>query len=199
MTAKLKVFFAGLLAAALMLGAAAPAFAAAAPQPATAPQARTRWDGGQVTAVGADSFTVLGPRGVERTVLVTATTQFFDKDAQPSTLADLHVGDRVRGAVAVADDHTLTALIVFNLGPQTNYRGGGVIASVDAAEQSFIFTARPGRVWEFYVDDATTLTNRAGDDLTFADLDQGDKLFVHAELRADGQWWAVRLTLGPRP
>lgn len=198
MLTRLKTLLAGLLAAALMLGAAAPAFAAADSQPASAPEARTRWDGGQVTAVSADRFTVIGPRGGERTVLVTAATQFLDKDAQPSSLADLHVGDRVRGAVDVAEDRTLTALLVVNLGPQTAYRGGGVIASVDAGEQAFIFTSRPGRVWEFYVDDATVITNRAGEDLTFADLDQGDKLFAHAELRADGQWWAVRLTLGPR-
>ena len=148
-----------------------------------------------MTAVGADSFTAIGPRGGEHTVLVTAATTFLTETGQPSSLADLHVGDRVRGSVDVADDKTITALLFINLGPQTEYRGVGVAATVDDAEQSFVFTSRLGRVWEFYVDDATEITNRLGADLTFADIDPGDRMFVHAELRADGKWWALKVGL----
>ncbi len=194
MLAKLKVGLVSALAAALMLGAAAPAFAQTE-APATLAAAHSRWTGGQVTAVGADSFTAAGLRGNAHTVAVTAATQFLTETGQPSSLADLHVGDRVRGSLTVADDGTLTALLVINLGPQTEYRGAGVASTVDDEEQSFAFTARRGRVWEFYVDDATEITNRAQADLTFADIDASDRLFVHAELRADGKWWALRVGL----
>lgn len=195
MLSKIKVVLVGALAAVLVLGAAAPAFAQAETQATSSAAAQARWAGGQVTAVGADSFTAIGLRGKERVLAVTADTQFLTAEGQPSSLADLHVGDRVRGSLDVAEDGTLTALLVINLGPQTEYRGVGLGGSVDDAEQSFVFTSRRGRVWEFYVDDATEITNRAGADLTFADIDTGDRLFVHAELRADGQWWALRVGL----
>ena len=199
MWAKLRRLAAGALTAALLLGAAAPAFAAAEAQTSPAASAKARWAGGQVTAVGTDSFTATGPRGGEHTVLVTADTVYYDQDAQPSSFAALHVGDRVRGVVDEAADGTLTAKLIINLGPQTEYVGGGVIATVDAAEQSFVFTSRRGRVWEFYVDAATAITNRAGDDLTYTDLAAGAHAVVRAELREDGKWWAVRIGLGPKP
>ncbi|MCC7359859.1 MAG: hypothetical protein IT317_10300 [Anaerolineales bacterium] len=197
MWARWKLMTAGVLTAALLLGAAAPALAAN-PQTGSATVDEARWAGGQVTAVGADSFTTGGPRGGEHVIAVTAETIFYDENAQPSSLGALQVGDRVRGLVDVAEDGVLTAKLVVNLGPQTEYAGGGVIATVDGAEQSFVFTSRHGRVWEFYVDSATEITNRAGDDLAFADLNAGDRAAVRAELRDDGKWWAVHIKLGPR-
>jgi hypothetical protein len=187
----------GILAALLLAVPAGAALAQGAEPPAQAAAPGTHWRGGEVTAVGAGSFTTIGRRGETHEIAVTASTLFFDRDANPASLADLAVGDRVYGAVAVDEAGQMTAKLIVIIGPFAHLRAGGTVSALAAAGQSFTFTTRPGRVLEINVDGETIITNRAGDDLAFADLKVGDHLLLAAERRDDGQWWARRIGLRP--
>ena len=46
------------------------------------------------------------------------------------------------------------------------------------------------------VDANTQITGRQGVALTFAEIQPGTRLAVHAEKRADGKWWAVSIKVG---
>ena len=197
MFARIKLAMASILLAVLAFGGSAVAFAEGeTPPTAAARPAGTRWGGGEIAALGASSFTLHPPRGADKVINVTAQTLYFDADAQPIAFAGLQVGDRVAGAVKLAEDGSLTALIVIDFGARTEYRGVGVVSGVDADEHSFVFVNRHGRVWEFYTDSATVYTSRAGGTPTFADIKAGTGLFVHAEKRADGKWWALEIKIG---
>ena len=175
-----------------------PALSAAAATPApstTAVTTGTTWVGGQITAIAADNFTLTGPLGGVHVVTVNDQTVYYDRAGDAGSFASLQVGDRVLGAANVADGKT-TAKLVVDLGVRTQYRGQGVATSVNATEQSFSFINRQGRLWEFYVDANTKITDKSGAAKTFADIQPGTRLFVHAEKRADGKWWAVEIRVG---
>jgi len=158
----------------------------------------SRRGGGEVTAIGADNLTLRNHRGLEHVVYVDDNTQFVDKDGNPLTFADLKVGDHVIGKGSKHDDGKWYAEIVRILPPRTHYKGVGVATSVEADE--FAFTSRRGKAWEFYVDSATTFSDRQGNALTYADVRVGIRLFVKADLRADGKWWATEVRIGrPAP
>ncbi|MEP7356250.1 MAG: DUF5666 domain-containing protein [Anaerolineales bacterium] len=198
MLGKIKLAVAGILLAVVALGGSAVAFAQGeTPPPATAARtAGTRWGGGEIAALDAISFTLHPPRGADKVVAINDQTHYFDADGQAITFADLQVGDRVGGAAKTAEDGSLTALIVIDFGVRTEYRGVGVVRSVDAGEQSFVFVNRHGRVWEFYTDEATVYTQRGGGTPSFDSIQVGTGLFVHAEKRADGKWWALDTKFG---
>lgn len=166
-----------------------------APAGAAGPEHRPhgRGGGGEITALGADNFTVTGLRGNVRTFYVETDTEFLDRDAQPMSFADLEIGQRALVAAARADGDQTIALWVRVFPPRTHYRGVGTVTGVEAAEPAFTFTNPRGREWEFYVDADTQYRDRSGDTHTFEDLAVGTQLFVQAELRADGQWWATVL------
>ena len=190
---------AALLAAALLLAAPATAALAQGEEPPTAlaEAPGTYWRGGEVTAVGAASFTVIGRRGEIHEILVNAQTQFFNRDAGAVGLGDLAAGDRIFGAVEVDEAGQGTAKLVIIFGPLNHLSGRGTISALDAANQSFTFTTRLGRVYEIYVDADTVIAGRGDRNLTFADLSVGDHLLLGAERRDDGQWWANRIGLRP--
>ena len=197
MLGRIKVAIAGILLAVLAFGGNEVALAQGeTPPPTVGRPAGTRWGGGEITALGASSFTIHPPRGADKVVGVNEQTRYFDGDGQAITFADLQVGDRVMGAVKAAEDGTLTAAIVIDFGVRTEYRGAGVVSGVDADEQSFVFVNRRSRVWEFYTDSATVYTSRGGGTPTFAAIKVGTGLFVHAEKRADGKWWALEIKMG---
>ncbi len=197
MSTKFKLMLAGFLALAVSLAASATAVLAQGEEPPVERDGPgALWGGGRVTAVGDGEFTVQTRRDESRVIKVTSSTQYFTGAGEPAGFADIQVDDRVVGAVARLPDGQAEARLIIIFGPRTQYRGLGVASGVDDAEQSFHFTPRRGRQWEFYVDAGTQLTNRAGEPLTFADIDDGDRLFVHAELRADGQWWAIAIKAG---
>jgi hypothetical protein len=162
---------------------------------ATAVTTGTTWAAGQITAIAADNFTFKGPLGGAHVVYVTDQTVYYNRDGAAGSFGDLQVGDRVLGAAAVVDGKA-TARLVIDLGLRTEYRGAGVATAVNSAEQSFHFINRQGRLWEFYVDANTTITDKSGAAKTFADIQPGTRLFVHAQKRADGKWWAVEIKLG---
>jgi hypothetical protein len=187
-----------LAAPALPAAANAAALASATPAPATAAPTTalgTTWAMGLITAVASDNFTLQGPLGGVHVVYVNDQTQYFNRDAQASRFAALQVGDRVLGAATVADSKA-TAKLVIDLGARTDYRGIGVASAVNSAEQSFTFVNRRGVVWEFYTDANTKITDKQGSAKTFADIQPGARMFVHAEKRADGKWWPVDIKLG---
>jgi len=193
-----RVWLIGLLAAAVWLAAPATAALAQGEAPPDAvPAPGTYWRGGDVTAVGDASFTVVGRRGVEHVILVNGGTQFFDRAGDPAALADLAVGDRVFGAVVVDETGQGTAKLVIIAGSRRHLRAAGTVSAIDLAGQSFTFTARLGRVYDIHVDAGTIIKNRAGEDLTLADLSVGDHLVLGAERRDDGQWWARRIGVRP--
>lgn len=152
-----------------------------------------RSGGGEITALGADYFTLTGPRGNTRTFYVDAVTEFLGLDVQPLTFADLEIGQRAVVAAAREDGDHLIAIWVRVFPPRTDYKGFGAVDSVDTAEQAFHFTNRLGRAWEFYVDENTEYSDRDGGAHTFEELQAGDKIFVKAELRQDGKWWATHI------
>jgi hypothetical protein len=199
MFARIQFGLLGLLAAVLLFAAPATAAFAQGEAPPAPPAIvpGTYWRGGEVTAVGAASFTVVGRHGESHEILVDAQTQFFDRDAAGVGLADLAAGDRIFGAMAVDEAGQGTAKLVIILGPLTHLRARGTISAIDEAAQSFTFTTRLGRVHEIFVDAGTVITNRAGSDLTFSDLSVGDHLLLGAERREDGHWWANRIGLRP--
>ena len=197
MLGRIKVALAGILLAVLAFGGSGVALAQGeTPPTAAARPAGARWGGGEIASLGASSFTVHTPRGGDKVIAVTEQTHYFDGDGQAITFADLQVGDRVMGAVKVAEEGSLTAVIVIDFGARTEYRGVGVVSGVDADEQSFVFVNRHGWVWEFYTDAATVYTSRGGGTPTFAEIKVGMGMFVHAEKRADGKWWALEIKLG---
>ncbi len=177
---------------------AAPAAVLPAATPAagtTAAPPGTTWAMGQVSAIGTDNFTLTGPLGGVHIVYVNDQTQYFNREAQAGSFAAMQVGDRVLGAATVAAGKA-TAKLVIDLGARTDYRGAGVASAVNSAEQSFTFVNRRGVVWNFYVDANTKITDKAGAAKTLADIQPGTRMFVHAEKRADGKWWAVEIKLG---
>ena len=197
MMARIKLAAAGILLAVLAFGGGAVALAQGeTPPPAPARPAFTRWGGGEIASLGVGSFTIHPPRGADKVISVNDQTRYFDSEGQAITFADLQVGDRVAGAVKVAEDRTLTAVILIDFGARTEYRGVGVVSSVDTDEQSFVFVNRRGKVWEFYTDSATVYARRGGGTPGFGDIQVGTGLFVHAEKRADGNWWALEIRLG---
>jgi hypothetical protein len=182
------------VALALAFGAVPAAFAQDEEPPAAPPKPGVRWGGGEVTALGDDSFDVHTRRGRDVTVIVEATTAFFNGQGLPASFADLTVGARVGGVVEVRDDGQTYARLVIIVPPKTRYVGVGVVTALE--DDAFHFVSRRGQVWEFYVDDATAFSNRAGDPLTFADLRVEARAGVHAELRDDGKWWALEVKIG---
>jgi len=206
---KIKVTVSSILLAALAFGGFSVALAASTPASAGAASAAlapaaatpapstsgTTWAMGQVSAIAADNFTLTGPFGGVHTVYVNDQTQYFNQDAQAGSFAALQVGDRIVGAATVANGKA-TAKLVIDLGARTSYKGAGVASAVNSAEQSFTFVNRRGQVWEFYVDANTKITGKQGAALTFADIQAGTRLAVHAEKRADGKWWAVEIRVG---
>ena len=179
------------LALALAFGAAPAAFAQDEPPPARTPEPGFRWGGGVVTAIGDDGFSVDTRRGRDVRVLVDENTAFFNAQGRPATFADRSVGARVGGSVEVRADGQVYGVLVIIFPPQTRYVGVGVVTGLEA--DAFHFVNRRGQVWEFYVDDATVFTNRAGDALTFADLQVEERAAVKALLRDDGKWWATEV------
>jgi len=184
----------GLVALALVCGGVASADNGQ--PPATGSDSGIRWGRGEVTALGADNFTVQGLRGRERTFYVDSATNISDEAGKALTFKDLQVGSRVIGSSTRRADGKWHALVLHILPPRTDYKGVGVVASVNGTENSFVFVNRHGRVWEFYVDGDTTYTNREATSMSFADLKTGTRLFVQAELRADGKWWATEIKTG---
>ncbi len=191
---KVRGLVLGALVLALALGGATAVFAQGETPPAAAAEAEARWGGGEVTAIGADNFTVHGRAGRERVLYVDANTVFLNAAGRPAGFSDLTVGARVMGTGELHDDDLTYALLVIIFPPQTRYQGVGAVTGLEA--DAFHFVNRRGRVWEFYVDDTTQFTDRAGSVLTFADLAVETRAFVQAELRDDGKWWAMVVKIG---
>ncbi len=198
MFSKMKVLLLGVLAAVFAFGSATAAFADEGTPPA-ANQIGTRWGGGEVTAIGTDNFSLHDRRGNDHVVYVDSGTHFFNSHGDPAVFGDVQVGDRLVGVVEGRSDGKLYAKLVVIVPPPSHYKGVGVISGLDSQEQSFQFVGRRGKLWDFYVDDGTQITDRAGTSLTFADLQAGQRAAVAAELRSDGKWWATHIKVGHKP
>ena len=188
--------------AAILIGAAALALTLSGAQAASADEGKasadgsTRWARGLVTATGPDHLTLRVRGGREHVVYVDGATTITDQDGKPLSFGDIKVGDRVLGAASLRDDGKWYALILHVFPPRREYKGVGVVTGLE--DDAFHFINRRGRAWEFYVDESTFFTNREGTALSFGDLKTGMRLFVKAELRSDGKWWATEVRLGRR-
>jgi hypothetical protein len=160
-----------------------------------------RMGGGEITALGEDNFTVTGPRGNSKVIYVDSGTQFMDADGNLISFADVEIGERAFIAAARREGDRIVGVWVRIFPAPTHYKGVGTVDSVDAGEQAFEFTNRRGQHWEFYTDANTQFTDRDGGTHAFDEIEAGARLFVKAELRADGQWWAtvVGFPLGDEP
>ncbi len=144
---------------------------------------------GEVIAIGEDNFTVRGlRRGREEVIYVDEKTQFTDQGGNPMSFSDLQVGQFVAGSGERRDGQWY-AVRVRVLPPRTKYAGRGEVNAVNA--DSFTFTGRRGHEWEFYVDGDTQYTDRQGNPHSFDEIQPGLHLFVRAEQRSDGKWWAT--------
>ncbi len=162
--------------------------------------------GGEITAIGTDNFTVTGPRGNAKTFYVDSATEFLGQETQSLTFTDLAVGQRAAVVAAREEGDKTIAIRVRVFPPRTDYKGFGTtdykgfgtVDSVNATEQAFHFTSRRGKTWEFYVDEQTQYNDREGGTHTFNEVRTGGKVFVKAELRADGKWWATIIGFPPQ-
>ncbi|MEK7277810.1 MAG: DUF5666 domain-containing protein [Chloroflexota bacterium] len=184
----------GLLFLVVVIGSLAMSGAALADEGTPGAGGPARAGKGEVVAVAADNFTVENPKGEQRVVYVDSATEFTTKEGEALTLADLKVGDHVAGKITKHDDGKLYATTVVVLPPRTDYKGVGVVNSVD--DDEFSFTNRRGKDWDFYVDAGTKFSDRTGT-LAFSDLKAGSNIFVQAELRSDGKWWATEVKIKP--
>src|SRR5262245_8481294 len=153
---KLSLILIGVVICSLALGGVAFADEGAPPRAEAGGRHR---GGGEVIAIGADNFTIRGPRGREHVIYVDANTTFLDKDDKTLSCSDLKVGDRVIGRVSRHADGKFYAETVHVLPPPTHYKGVGVVTQVE--DDEFNFTGRFGKEWEFYVDENTVFTDRA--------------------------------------
>jgi len=144
---------------------------------------------GEVIAIGEDHFSVRGlRRGREAVIYVDEHTEFTDQDGNPMSFSDLQVGQRVAGSGERRDGQWY-AVHVRILPPRTHYKGAGTVNEVGSDE--FTFTGQHGHHWEFYVDGNTQYTDRQGNTHSFDEIQPDMRLFVKAEERDDGKWWAT--------
>ena len=186
---KLSVIMLGVMLASLVLTSAAFADTGQPPQNSQNAERAPRQRGGEITALGADNFTLTGRNGESKTIYVTSNTQYMDKDGNALTFSDLEVGQRVVIAAAKRDGEKITAQWVRVFPKPTHYTGRGEVTAVGS--NSFTFTTRQGKTSEVYVDSNTLYTDRDGGAHSFADVQVGGKLLVNAVLREDGKWWAT--------
>jgi hypothetical protein len=197
MFSKIKVAVVGVLLAAMTLGGGAVALAqGTTPPPATAAATGTQWAAGHISAIAADNFTIQGPQGGSHVIFVNGQTLYFGRDAQAVQFSALQVGERVLAAAKPGSDGNATAVLVIDFGQQTDYKGVGVVSAVNSGERSFTFVNLRGKVWDFYTDSNTKFTDRQGNSLAFSDVQVGSRLFVHAEKRSGGKWWALDVKIG---
>ena len=199
-----------------MLCCAAPlcAHAQAAPATTSSTPAVSR-QRGTVKAISGETLTLVNDGGQQVAVVVTPTAKVVQlapgstdlKGAQPITLADVAVGDRVLVLGAAGTDAgsftagrvilmKSTDIAAQHAREESDWqrRGtGGIVASVDAAAGTLSITAR-GRAVTITTTPSTIFRRYAGDSVKFEDakrgtLDQlhtGDQVRVRGERSADG-------------
>lgn len=151
---------------------------------------------GQITAIGASSFT-LQVRNTQITVLVTSDTVFRNRDGTSATFADLEIGRWVAGTATKNDSGDLIARRVIILPEDFDpadinlSKMGGEVDKINNGQNTFTIITRDGQTVTIHVDGRTrwlgTLTE-------LKDLEKGMKVGVAAKEQADGTLLAKAVT-----
>jgi Domain of unknown function (DUF5666) len=146
--------------------------------------------GGEVTAVGPSSITVMGRGGATRVITVTDATAYRLGKAAGSK-ADVKVGVRVNAQGTLSGD-TFTASTVRVLLPDVQ----GQVSAKTA--DSITVKHRDGSTTVIHVTAVTTYEVEGKDPASLADIAVGDRVEAEGILRADGSMDAVAVESGPK-
>src|SRR5436190_1638520 len=75
------------------------------------------------------------------------------------------------------------------------HHGGGEVTAIGT--DNFTVQGPRGGEHIVYVDENTEFTDRDGTAHSYSDVKVGSHVFVQAELRSDGKWWATRVGFPP--
>jgi hypothetical protein len=153
---------------------------------------------GQITAIGASSFT-MEVRGKEVTILVASDTVFGNRDGTSATFADLEIGRWVAGTATQNDDGDLVARRVILLPEDFDpvninlSKMGGEVDKINNGQNTFTITTRDGQTVTIHVDGRTRWL---GSLTELKDLEKGMKVGVAAQEQEDGSLLAKGVTTG---
>jgi hypothetical protein len=156
---------------------------------------------GQVTAIGADQFTLQTRAGQERTFRFDESTRFTNPEKQELSAADLQTGAWVRVVVARRGGQPRLARAVVILPPDfdpqayADRRFLGKITGVEAA--SFTLQTRTGETLTFQVTAETVFHSRKGTVDSLDDLKAGLPVAVGAKDLGDGRYQALHVLAAP--
>ena len=147
---------------------------------------------GEVTAVGASSFTLNTPQGEALTFQVDGSTQYF---GEVQSMADLQAGMQAGVAAKKLDDGTLLAVAVRV--KVERVRHAGEVTAVGGT--SLTLETRQGEMFTFDVDANTKFLSRDGSVDSLSDVAVGMIAVVSAKQLEDGSYLAVRVAAHERP
>ena len=156
---------------------------------------------GQITSIGASSFTIQPVRGDEVTVQVTEETIYRNSDGSDASFGALIVDRWVAGVGAPDDDGSPTARLVILLPEDFDpsdfklVRIGGEVDKINKGQSTFTIITKDGESVTISVDDRT----RWGGTLTsLDDLEKGMLVGVGALEQEDGSLLAKLVANGSR-
>ncbi|MEX1247617.1 MAG: DUF5666 domain-containing protein [Anaerolineales bacterium] len=200
-----KIWIAGVIALALLIGSAAVAAAAPAADPPNPPGPRggpgrgPGWPphlSGEILSVGDDQFTMQGPWGSEVTVEVDEFTSYL---GSLESFADLEVGAEVAVAGHRGGEGGLVARVVVLREelPMGTQIGGEVTAT---SGTTLTIETRRGESFFFNMTSATEFLSRENAVQGLADIEVGDHVMVLFEQASNGTLSAnLVIVAGPPP
>lgn len=147
---------------------------------------------GEVTAVGANSFTLNMSDGEALIFQVDGSTQYF---GEVQSLADLQAGMQAGVAAKKLDDGTLLAVAVRVRAERIRHAGEVTVVGGN----SLTLKTRQGETLTFGVDANTKFLSRDGSVNSLADVEVGMIAVVCAKQLEDGSYLAVRVAAHERP
>jgi hypothetical protein len=149
---------------------------------------------GEVTAVGAASFTLHTPRGEDLNFAVDGQTTYM---GEIHSLADVQTGMKALVGAQKLDDGSLVAVVV---GVRADLiRHAGTVTEVDPAASTFSLQTVQGETLTFRVDDNTQFLGPDGSAQSLDDMQPGMLAAVAATQGDDGSYLAVRVASHERP
>lgn len=199
-----KIWMAGVVALALLIGIVG--VAAAAPQadppnppgPRGGPGRGENWPPslvGEITAIGNDQFTLVGPQGGSYTIEVTEFTSYL---GELESFADLEVGAEVGIAGQRSGEGTVVARVVAMRDELPfGTRIGGEVTAVGNTE--ITIETRGGQTFTFDVNADTDYLSRENTVQSLADIEVGDHVQILFEQASSGTLTANIIMIGGQP
>lgn len=148
--------------------------------------------GAQVTSISdsiLNAITSFGNIVLNWNVTATSTTKIIAAGSKNATLADIHVGDRIRfvgTTTSTSSPFAVTARKIVDM--TTTLMHGlvvGTASDVNASAQTFTLTGRGHRTLMVQANASTTISQEHAT-TTFASIQNGDEVKVGGVLNADG-------------